>query len=314
MVVASSRPAATLILNPAAGRAGRLRAQLPAIESRLAAAGYAPTLQQTTAEPGSAARLARAAAEAGCALLLACGGDGTVHECVQGLAFSAVSLGVVPLGTADALARHLGLPRDPLQAVERLLTCQPAVLPLGVAETAAGQRFFTLMAGCGPDGALAASMPAGAKRRFGRPAYYGQAARLFASRRWPAFGVRWRAPDSDRWHESESVAMLAARVPSLGGLFAGLRTGASLSDRMLKVQLLSSPAGLSLPAWFALGRLGLHNPWLRVVDADELECYPLPAQRHRPTYAQADAESLGPLPLRLHVVPAALRLLVRPAL
>jgi diacylglycerol kinase family enzyme len=299
---------ATLIINPAAGRPG----WSSSIALRLSGwlrhhGGFRTEAQYTTAEPGSAERLARAAA-ADSGLILACGGDGTVHEVVQGLAHRDVALGVIPLGTANALARNLGVPLDPREAIQTLLGFAPRRIPLGRLETSSASRYFVLMAGCGPDGALAHSLNRAAKARFGRHAYYAHAARLLLSRRWPAFDVEYRVGvESSR---CRAVAVMVSRVPDLGGAFSGLTRGASLTSDRLQVRLVRAPALVSLPAWFGLSRLRWPNPWLKTVEADELRCFPL---EDRPVYAQVDAEPLGAIPLTMRIVPNALTLLMPPA-
>jgi diacylglycerol kinase (ATP) len=296
---------ATLIVNPAAGRARLLAAQLPAITALLLEHGYASEVVETTSAARSAWELAAAAARTS-ALVLACGGDGTVHGVVQGLAHTQTVLGVVPLGTANALARNLRIPLDPLAAVARLMTYTAQRIPLGEIETAAGTRVFAVMAGCGPDGTLIheLSSAGGArlKARFGRAAYY--AARLFFTRRWPAFRVEFRAAGSAAWTTLDAVAVMASRVPDLGGVFSGTTRGARMTEERLHVQLLRRPGWVSLPAWMLCGRLGLAVPWGKTVDVEELRC------GGAGVYAQADAEAMGPPPMRLRVVPEALWVLM----
>ena len=69
---------------------------------------------------GHATHLAAEALAAGCDLVIAAGGDGTINEVVNGLAgdFGAATLGVIPLGTGNDLARTLALPEDPLEAFQ----------------------------------------------------------------------------------------------------------------------------------------------------------------------------------------------------
>ncbi len=298
---------ATLIVNPAAGRARLLRSQMPAIEQKLAAHGYTSTIVETTPAEGSAQQLAAHAAAIS-NLVLACGGDGTVHGVLQALAHTEATLGVVPLGTANALARNLTLPLDPLAAVTRLMTYTPRRIPVGQIETPHGTRYFAVMAGCGPDGLLVhtLSQPGAAqlKARFGRAAYYGHAARLFLTRRWSAFQVRFHVAGAADWREMHAVAVMTSRVPDLGGIFSGTTPLANLTDQRLHVQILHAPGWLSLPTWMLCGRFGLSNPWLTTVDADELLC------EGPGVYAQADAEPMGHLPMRLTVVPDALSLLM----
>jgi diacylglycerol kinase (ATP) len=270
----------------------------------LRAAGYEPRVQYMAASAGSAKNSAMQAMTTS-ELVIACGGDGTVHGVVQGLAKSNVALGLLPLGTANALARNLGLPMDPLAALERLLAFVPTRIPLGVIETANVRRYFLVMAGCGPDGALAHSLSVKEKARFGRQAYYTHAARLFFTRRWPVFEVEY-VVDGHRT-KARAVGLMASRVSDLGGAFSGLTGQASLASARLQVKLLRAPAQISFPAWFGLSRVGLPNPWLRTVEVDEVHCRPVSS---RSVYAQADAEPMGALPITLRVVLDALTLLM----
>ena len=155
---------ATLIVNPAAGRAALLKAHMAPIAALLAQYGYAEDFVETSAAAGSGEALARNAAQHAAqhaakhagqhdALVLACGGDGTVHAVVQGLAQTGVPLGIVPLGTANALARNLKLPLHPLAAIARLMSYTARAVQLGQVQAAGQTRWFCLMAGCGPAGA-----------------------------------------------------------------------------------------------------------------------------------------------------------------
>ena len=65
---------------------------------------------------GSAGEQARAAIASGCDAVVACGGDGTVFEVLQGVAESNAMMGVIPLGTGNVLAHDLGLAGNPERA------------------------------------------------------------------------------------------------------------------------------------------------------------------------------------------------------
>jgi YegS/Rv2252/BmrU family lipid kinase len=115
-----------------------------------------------TEGPGHARRLAASAAEAGFDLVLAVGGDGTVHEAANGLVGSPTALGVAPAGTMNLLARVLGLPLDPAAAAARLaeFPATRRVRP-GVVE----DRAFLLMAGIGFDAWVLGDLLAHAGRK-----------------------------------------------------------------------------------------------------------------------------------------------------
>ncbi len=297
------------VLNPKAGRGGVSEALRDGLAQIVADSGGTAVFWVTTAEPDSARQLA-AEAVASCDTVIACGGDGTVHGVLQGLAGTQTCMGVLPLGTANALARHLRLPLDPLLAMKRLLSYSPRAIPLGCAETARGRRWFTVMAGAGPDGQLIHEMKPGAKARSRRMAYYSRSARLFLSRRFPTFRVEYQMYGSACWESRLVVGMMASRIPDLGGLFRGLTSGSRLDHPHLRVQLLSAPAHLSFSAWMTLGKMGWSraNPWLRSVEVQEIRCFP--GESPRSVYGQVDGEAVGEIPLSLRPVSSALRLLM----
>jgi diacylglycerol kinase (ATP) len=62
-----------------------------------------------TQGPGTAGAIARRSIADGAELILAAGGDGTINEIAEGVAFSDVPLGILPAGTANVLANEMGL-------------------------------------------------------------------------------------------------------------------------------------------------------------------------------------------------------------
>lgn len=103
-----------VIINPRAGTAD----QAAAVIERFA--GRQDGMIYETSSAGHARQLAQAAAQAGCDLVIAVGGDGTINEVVNGLAvnLAGVTLGIIPLGTGNDLARTLAIPLDPVEALD----------------------------------------------------------------------------------------------------------------------------------------------------------------------------------------------------
>ena len=94
-----------------------------------------PLWLETTAEdPGQ--KQAREAAAAGVELVLACGGDGTVTACAEGVAGTGTPLGIVPIGTGNLLARNLDLPVDLDEALIVELTGKDTPIDAGTANGA----------------------------------------------------------------------------------------------------------------------------------------------------------------------------------
>src|SRR5262249_31568867 len=124
----------------------------------LHAAGIEVSLDSTRAA-ASAAEQVQEAISRGCDTVFACGGDGTIHDVVQGLVGSNVAFGIIPLGTANSLAHDLGLPLSPMAAAHAAITAQPRCIAVGqvqckgfLEESCA--RYFTVAVGIGVDAHL----------------------------------------------------------------------------------------------------------------------------------------------------------------
>ena len=99
-----------LIINPISGT-GSKKGVAQAVTERLAEAGWRVDARITAAR-GDATRLAAEAVSRGYYGVLACGGDGTVNETARALCGTPVALGILPAGSGNGLARHVGVPMD----------------------------------------------------------------------------------------------------------------------------------------------------------------------------------------------------------
>ena len=301
-----------LIYNPASGRNRHLRAeQLRQVAEALSALGNRVELTATTA-PGSATIQAREAVNQGAEIIFACGGDGTVHEVLQGLVSETgaptTALGIIPFGSANALARHMRLSLYPLKAALQQIEGTPHLIPIGKLRYGDRVRYFAVMAGAGPDGALVYNLLTARKSSLGRLAYYLHAARLFATRRFHPFEVEYTAAASGATGTRRAVSVMAVRVDSLGGLFSKLAgRQATVHDPHLRLLILCPPAVLSLPLWFISGWLNLHglNRLLSFVDVTGFSCRPSSGPA---PHFQADGEWLGHIPMQASLIPNAFRL------
>lgn len=303
-----------LIYNPVSGRK-RLRraAQIRDVSNVLIALGHRVDSIATLA-PGSAITQARDAAANGAEIIFACGGDGTVHEVIQGLVSESGPpdsvLGVIPLGSANALARHMHLSLDPKTAALQQIRGTVHTLPIGKVAFGDRTRYFAVMAGAGADGALTYEVLGADKSRLGRLAYYFHAARIFLTRRFYPFEIEYIEAESKKVEIRQAVSVMAIRVDDLGGLFSRLAARqASIHDAHLRLLILGPPAAISLPLWFLSGWLNLHsfNPFLHFVDVSGFYCGRGPEVA---PHIQADGEWIGHAPMQVSLVPSALRLLV----
>lgn len=107
-----------LIVNPRSGTTDKGAIIKLAIETLLAAGVSVETA--FTERPGHATELASEAASEGVDIVVAVGGDGTVNETARALCNTSSTLGILPVGSGNGLARHLGIPMDATKAVELL--------------------------------------------------------------------------------------------------------------------------------------------------------------------------------------------------
>lgn len=105
-----------LVVNPRSGTSEKGRIVKRAIEELLKAGICVETT--FTERPGHATELAEAAASDGVDIVVAVGGDGTVNEVARALCNTSSTLGIIPVGSGNGLARHLNIPMDALKAVD----------------------------------------------------------------------------------------------------------------------------------------------------------------------------------------------------
>ena len=98
------------IFNPKSGtRFERKVAKIKAVIKAESQKTGAKVVIKTTTHPGHAAELARQAAKEGVTVVVAVGGDGTMNEVARELLNSPTAVGIVPMGSGNGLARHLGI-------------------------------------------------------------------------------------------------------------------------------------------------------------------------------------------------------------
>ena len=161
-----------LIYNPASGQRPKKRAaRIADVVAVFHNAGIEVKVIPTDS-PDSAGALALEAISDGCDTIFACGGDGTAHEALQTLVGGSVALGVIPMGTANALATDLGLPSSAVNAAKVLLTAASVRVPVGRVsyrdrEGNSRSRYFIVAAGIGADGKFFSRLDSYWKQRLG---------------------------------------------------------------------------------------------------------------------------------------------------
>ncbi len=296
---------AVIIHNPLAGRRrGRRAQQLAAAREILAGAGIQAELQETTA-PGAAISLARQAVEQARQLVIVCGGDGTVNEAVNGLAGSQVPLAVLPAGTANVLAKELGIPWDIPAATRWMAHGTLRRIALGVATPLPGRetrRYFLCIAGAGSDGVLVYSLDPALKLRAGILAYWLEGLRQVFCYDFPTFRV------TAAGRALEATLVVVGRTKHYGGPFR-ITTEADLFENKFELAAYSARSALRYLSYLPvlwLGRLRRMRD-VHFWKATSLCCEPLD---DRKIYAQVDGEPAGRLPMEFSILPDALTLVV----
>lgn len=268
--------------------------------------------------PGSAARRACEAVALGCDAVLACGGDGTVHEVLQCLAGSRTALGVIPMGTANALAQDLGLGRSAAGALRKLLDADPMEVPVGLIHYTDGDgaqrsRYFTVAAGVGADALLMSRLDAGLKRRFGYALYLVEATRVWLTNPFPLFRAAFRQSGTNGERVEEVSQILAVRVRSFGGVLGQLAPGAALQNGTLRLLAFKTRSRFRYLLFLLAVLAGRHtfSNTIELLDLVSVECDTINGSP-APVYVEADGEVLGKLPARMEVAPVKLMLLVPP--
>src|SRR5882762_6187154 len=234
---------AVLLYNPLSGRRHvRRLADVEAALTVLRQGGVEATLEPTRGQADATGQ-ARQAIAGGCDAIFACGGDGTVHDVLQGMVGSNAALGVIPLGTANALAHDLRLPLSAMAAARASLTASPRRTAVGQVEYVdldgnRGSRFFIVTAGIGADAHLFYKLNPRVKGHLGMAAYYAKATRLWLTHPMEKFAVEVDAGQNNgKGPAAEASQLLAVRIRNFGGVLRELAPGASLDRDDLRMVL-----------------------------------------------------------------------------
>lgn len=222
------RPRARLIYNPTSGREA-FKSNLPSILDTLERGGYEVSTFMTHAQ-NEATEAAKQACLDEFDYVFAAGGDGTINEVINGLSImeNRPTLGILPSGTTNDLARALNLPRDWKKSCE--IINQRNAIPMDVG--LAGSGYFINIAGCGRMTEITYEVSSKLKTHLGQLAYYVKG--LEKLPRLKPIHLDITSPDFD--YEGKAMLCLIANSNSVGG-FEKLAPQASLNDGVFDVIL-----------------------------------------------------------------------------
>lgn len=290
-----------IIVNPHAGGGSAVESLRSCVDT------LGPVEIVETAEAGHARRLAAEAAASGVDRVVAAGGDGTLHEVVNGIAPDfRPQLGLLPLGTGNDFARIAGIPDRPSAAAELLARgtsrrIDAVELVVGDGET----RYFLNVSAGGFSGEVSGLQSEERKAAWGPLSYLRTA--LEAVSELASYRVRVRFdPGTD--HEVLAELDLVNAVVANGSHAASglpVAPGARLDDGLLDVVLIENAP---------MSRLSLLGPKLLVGTHrdDELVVYRrarrVEIEAEPAMEFNADGEMVGTTPLVYRILPGAVEL------
>jgi diacylglycerol kinase (ATP) len=313
---------AILLYNPLSGRRrGRRLADVEAALAVLRSAGVEASAAPTRAASDATDQTKQAIAE-GCDSIFACGGDGTVHDVLQGLVGTDAALGIIPLGTANSLAHDLRLPLSPADAARAALTAKPRRIAVGRVEYQnfngnRGQRYFTVTVGIGVDAHLFYKLDPLVKRRFGMAAYCAKATRLWLTHKMENFAVEIEEEIAKKRQirQAEISQLLAVRIGNFGGVLRQLAPGASLERDDLRLVLFHTRSRLAYLRYVLRGLFATNwkVPGIELLHSTGAICrdggLSTASGMKSSIFVEADGELLGTLPAEISIIRNAVTLL-----
>jgi diacylglycerol kinase (ATP) len=295
-----------LIFNPTSGREQAAKKAALA-EAILSKAGIKVDMYATQGQ-NDAERAATEACQGPYDTVIACGGDGTLHEIINGIAAGAgkgkgdshqeIRLGIIPAGTTNDFARALKIPIETVQACKVILKGKVKKTDMG----SLNSRLFINIAGGGYLTDITYEVPIKLKTYLGQLAYFVKGIEKLP--RLTPVRVCLKTPELVL--EEEIMLFLTANSSSVGG-FRNLAPEASLSDGMLDLIVLKT---VNIAEFLQLvskalygGHIGhpkvvyLQTPWVEITSLDEVSL-------------NTDGEFAGHLPCRIELHPRKINIIV----
>jgi diacylglycerol kinase (ATP) len=289
-----------VVANPTSGR-GKGAKLIPQVDALLRSLGLNHTLYISEG-PEDPQRLAQKAASAGANIVAALGGDGHVGAVANGIMGTGAALAVIPAGTGNDFARHLGLDRkDPLGAAR--LLASPTIRKIDVARitTADGERYFVNVGGAGFDSEVNEHAN-GVRFLKGKAKYvYSTLVQL------PRFKAGKFAVKVDgEEHAFRGMMLAVGNASSYGGGML-VCPDAKSDDGLLDICVIQEMSKRQFIMTFPKVFKGRHveHPAVRMLRGTEVEI-----SADRPFLVYADGERVGSLPATFVVIPLALPVVV----
>jgi YegS/Rv2252/BmrU family lipid kinase len=222
------------------------------------------------------------------------GGDGTLNAAVEGLLDTDLPLGIIPLGTANNLARTLGIPPSIPEACQAIATGQVRRIDLGWVN---GQYFFNI-ASFGLSTEVNRRVSKRLKRHWGVLAYIATALQVFST-----FRPFW----VDIYWEGESIEVKTLQITVANGRYYGsglaIAEDATIDDRRLDLHSLEIQHWWEIPPLLLAALQGKSSAGegVRMIQGQDIQIY-----TRKPFPIHTDGERTTQTPARFRVIPQAL--------
>lgn len=223
-----------VIINPIAGT-GKQKNIEGLLKKYLSASKFQFCIQSTK-YAGHGVELAKGAKEQGYDAVLAVGGDGTVNEIARSLVFSNVALGIIPCGSGNGLARHLGIPMQTCKAIKWIN--QAKIQDMDT--ITANEHRFVNVAGIGFDALISHEFAKMGSR--GLFSYTRAVSKAFRSFEPQTFAIKCK-----NYNTVESGMLLSFANSSQFGNNAYIAPSARIDDGKLNLSLLRKPKWYQVP-------------------------------------------------------------------
>ncbi|TWI36684.1 lipid kinase [Mesorhizobium tianshanense] len=286
---------ALLLVNPKARRGHE--PMTPIIE-RLEAGGLSVTVETFEALPELARDIVRLRHLAD--LVIVCGGDGSVSSAAMAVAESGLPMGIIPMGTANDLARTLHIPTNLLHATDVIVRGRTRRIDVG---TVNGHAFFNV-ASIGLSTELAQGLDPALKKRFGRLGYALAAMKVLTK------AVRFHAKITEKGAaiEAETYQIAVGNGVHYGGGNVVEET-AEIDDGHLDLYSLEMTNLWKLALMVRSFRSGTHGAWREVRTA---RCIEFDIETKKSMPVNTDGEIVTSTPAHFKVLPKAISVLAPP--
>ncbi len=256
---------------------------------------------KTTARTGDGTRLTRETVREGYSHIIACGGDGTINEVVNGIVDTNVVMGIIPLGTENILAKSMEVPLDIKQACRHFLEASEQIWDVGVANG----RYFLITSGIGLDARVVYEMEPALKKAMGSFGFILKGAQmLFLENEKKSTKAKIRFLDKNITYESPFWLIVIGNLAYYGG-GVKLALKAIPNDGALDVIVIPfSDDAVDIATRVLEVFTESHLDWGEIpyFTSSEFEITTDP-----PVYCQIDGELLGKTPVHYSIKPLAIK-------